>query len=91
MLEEATPQWINQQINARKHENQPVCVQVDVNADNARLALATPTCARRGGGGRPPNRLESEVIELWERRGLNDPNFSSGSVVAFLQQLKELL
>lgn len=71
-LHEADPQWINQQINRRRREGQPVCVQVSISSGGANLRLATPTCAGTGGGGgRRPNRLESEILELWEKLGLN--------------------
>ena len=91
-LHEAEPQWINQQINARRREGQPVCVQINISGAGANLRLATPTCVSAGGGGgRRPNRLESEIFELWERMGLNESDFPGGKVVAFIKQLEGLL
>lgn len=44
-----------------------------------------------GVGGRPPNGKEREVLDLWNRRGLNANDFTGGSLVAFLKQLRSLL
>jgi hypothetical protein len=79
--------WINQQINRRLKDALPVCVRVAIKTSGVDLALATPGCGGGGGGVRQPNPNEMEIIELWRKRGLNDPGFSSGNVGAFLKQL----
>lgn len=91
-LETADPQWINQQIAARRAAGESVCVVVQVNCPGADLILRTPTCGSRnsGGGGRAPNVLEKKIFDLWNERGLNDVRFASGAVVAFLRQLRSL-
>lgn len=78
--------WINQQINRRQKDALPVCVRVAIKTSGVDLALATPGCGD-GAGGRQPNPNEMEIIELWRKRGLNDPDFSGGNLVAFLKQL----
>lgn len=91
-LETADPQWINQQISARRAAGESVCVVVHVNCPGADLILRTPTCGgrRTGSGGRAPNDLEKRIFDLWDERGLNEVRFTSGSVVAFLKQLESL-
>lgn len=88
-IESIDEQWINQQINQRRAAGEDVCVRVTIRQNNLNLSLATPTCPG-GGRGRPPLPEEQEVLDLWKARGLNDVNFSGGSVVAFLKQLKRL-
>lgn len=87
----ADEQWINQQINRRRADSQPVCVRVTVHEGGLDMVLSTPTCGASGGGGRPPRPQEKEVFDLWNRRGLDDADFTGGNLVAFLKQLKQLL
>ena len=90
-LEEADESWINQQINRRRDEGQPVCVRVTITTTSLNLTLTTPGCAGTGGGGRAPNQREQQVFELWQKRGLNTADFSGGNLVAFLKQLERLI
>src|SRR6266496_239614 len=85
-LSEADASWINQQINRRRSDNLPVCVRVMVVTDELNMVLTTPTCGGSHGGGRAPYRREQEVFELWERRGMNQPDFTGGVLIAFLRQ-----
>jgi hypothetical protein len=50
------------------------------------LTFQTPTCPGNFGGSRPLSRDEARVLELWQRLHLDTPNFSAGSVVAFVKQ-----
>ena len=90
-LHEATESWINQQINDRKKDGQQVCVQLFLDEGGVQMVLSTPACSSGGGGGRRPTTKEQQIFDLWDRRGLNDPKFGSGSVVAFVKQLQQLL
>lgn len=86
-LQDATEQWINQQIQRRRVDNQAICVRVAIRQGGLDMVLATPSCNGTGGG-RTPNANEIEVFRLWNERGLNVPDFSSGNLVAFLAQIK---
>jgi len=90
-LDTVDEQWINQQINRRRADGQSVCVRVTVREGGLDMVLSTPNCAISVGAGRPPRPQEKEVFDLWNQRGLNDANFTSGNLVAFLKQLKRLL
>jgi hypothetical protein len=79
--------WINQQISRRRDDALPVCVRVAIKTSGVDVVLATPGCGSGGFGGRQPKPNEAEIIELWRKRGLNDPEFSGGNLVAFLKQL----
>jgi len=87
-LHEATPEWINQQIQRRRADGESVCVRVSILEGGLDMALSTPNYMNSGGGGRPPSSNEKEIFHLWRERGLDDPHFSGGNLVAFLAQLK---
>lgn len=87
----ADEHWINQQINRRRADGESVCVKVTINEDDFNMILSTPSCGSCGGGGRPPNNREKRIFDLWDHRGLNDIDFTGGSLVAFLKQLMRLL
>lgn len=88
-LSQATEHWINEQINQRRSDDEKVCVQITLHTDGIDLHLST--CPTGGGGGRPPNRLEAEIIHLWTKLGLNTSQFSSGNVVAFVKQIRRYI
>ncbi len=84
--DEADESWINQQINRRRQEGQPVCLQVHIKDGYLDFRLATPGC---GGGnrGRPPTPQEQRIVDLWEKQRLFTSEFTGGNVIAFLKQL----
>lgn len=86
-LDEASPQWINEQINRRRADGNPVCVRVLIDTGAVNLALATGDCPGGGGGGRPPNDQEKEILQTWEKLHLNSSDFTGGNLIAFLRQL----
>lgn len=90
-LDTADEQWINQQINRRRADGQFVCVRLTTHEGGLNIVLSTPNCATSGSGGRHPTPQENEVFDLWDQRGLNNADFTSGNLVAFLKQLKRLL
>ena len=88
--DDAEESWIAQQITRRRAAGERVCATVGIITSYVNVGLSTPGCAF-GGGGRPPNADEARIIDLWAKRGLNDPDFSPGSLIAFLRQLAQLL
>lgn len=90
-IEQADESWINQQINRRRADGIPVCVQVNIVEGDVNMTLRTPTCGNGGSGGRKPNTHELHIFELWDQRGLNRSDFAGGNVVAFLHQLPRFL
>ncbi len=90
LLSDADPQWVEREINGRRHDGLPVTVVVIVQANDAELCLMAPP--RGGGGGsRHFTTRELAVIEAWEQNGLNGADFSAGSLIAFLRRLAHLL
>lgn len=83
-------QWVNQHINRRRADGQPVCVRVTIREGDIDMMLATPSCGTSGGSGRPPRPQERGLFDLWNQRGLNDADFTGGNLVAFLKRLKRL-
>lgn len=86
-LRDATPPWINEQINRRRADGISVCVQVLIDSSPLNLTLSTPDCSRGGSGGRPLNQQESKIVSLWEKLHLNKQDFTGGNLVAFLKQI----
>lgn len=86
-LSNTSESWINQQINRRRADGLSVCVRVKIQNSRLNMTLSTPTCPAGYSGGRAPNRYETEIFDLWEKRGLNKDNFTGGNLIAFLKQL----
>ena len=89
-VEDVNPSWINQQIDRRRKDG-PVCVRVTIHDDGINMVLSSGDCPRSAGGGRPPRHQERAIFDLWDKHRLNEPNFPSGHLVAFIKQLPRLL
>ena len=90
-LPDADVNWVNQQINRRRAEGLTVCVRVTIKTQAVNVILATPGCASSGGASRRLTEEEQRVFDLWQQRGLNQSDFSSGNVVAFIKQLDRVI
>jgi hypothetical protein len=90
-LNAVTESWLQDQIGRRKRDNQEACIIVRVQEAGADLRLATQACGSSGGGGRPPNYREQDIINLWNERNLSGGDFSAGHFYSFLQQLQRLV
>jgi hypothetical protein len=88
-LGEASEPWISQSINERKADGQNVCIRVSLRTDNVNMVLSTPSCGSGGGGNWEPNAVESEIIEIWKKLGLNTSSFAGGNLVAFVKQIRK--
>ena len=82
------PNWINEQLSRRRNEGSPVCVRIIIEVGDINLSLATSDCPSSSGVRRRLTRAENEVLALWRKLHLDEANFSSGNLVAFLKQLK---
>jgi hypothetical protein len=79
---------INRAVNAWKAKGIPVCVQLRIKSADLDIILTTDACGSTGGGGgRPPNHRESQVFELWRRKGLQTGLFAGGELIAFMRQV----
>lgn len=88
--EEADEAWINQQINMRREDGLTVCVRVIIKERDLDMVLSTPTCKNRVSGSRQPTPRENMVFDLWKKRGLDNPDFTGGNLIAFLNQFDKL-
>lgn len=86
-ISDASESWINEQINRRRADNAPVCVQVIIREGGLDMILSTPGCPSTGGGYRAPNDRESRVFELWRKLHLDSDKFNGGSLNAFIKQV----
>lgn len=80
------PSWIREQLDRRRREGESVCVQVFIDKSPLHMRLATPDCPRAVGT-RRATAQEQEIFNLWEIRRLNNPDFTSGNLIAFLRQI----
>jgi hypothetical protein len=87
-VKDFTPTWLREQIEQRRKDGLIASVRVEIRTDCANLVLATPGATIQGAGGRPPNLAEKEILDLWDKRGLNDSGFGIGQLIAFLNQIK---
>jgi hypothetical protein len=76
-------------INQRRRDGQSVCVRIQIDDIRAYMVLTTPACDGGSGGNRPPN--EREILDLWEKHGLNKNEFAPANLLAFLNQLIRLI
>lgn len=87
-IKDADPNWINEQINRRRADGAPVCVQVSIIGESIDLLLSTSDCPRFTGGTRSLSTRENEIFDLWNKLHLRDKDFSGGNLVAFLRQIR---
>lgn len=90
-IENWTESEITQAITRRRRDGLNPCVRVNIKAACAEIALATRSCGHTFAGGRPPNRCEQDIIDLWEKLHLGEQMFAPGNVVAFGKQTRRLL
>jgi hypothetical protein len=83
--------WINQELNRRRRDGETVCVRVTIRDADLQMVLSTPSCGVGAGGGRAPTAAEQEIFDSWAHRGLNQPDFTGGNLIAFLKQLRSLV
>jgi hypothetical protein len=83
--------WIIQQINRRRADNQPVCVQISIKQSPLNMTLSSSGCPGCGGGTRLPNQHEQQIFDLWEKAGMSKSEFHGGNLVAFFKQLSSLI
>ena len=86
-LEDATQQWVTEQINRRRQAGEATCIRVQISKENVDVALASGDCPGGGGGGRQPTRDEAAIIDEWKRRGLNGTDIPPGQLIAFLNHV----
>lgn len=90
-MEDAGEGWVNEQVNRRRRDNQPICVRVWVEKKpEVDLVFSTPDCPPSGAGTRHLTRRENEIIQLWRKRGLNESDFTGGNLWSFLRQAARL-
>jgi len=88
-LSSVNESWIIEQISKRKKDEVAVWVQVIIEeSPYLNMILSTPGCPRGRGSARPPNPREQEIFDLWDKHRLNTNDFSGGSLISFLKQIR---
>lgn len=91
-LLEATDEWVWMRIHELRQSCLASSVYVTIESGRANLKLGTP-CVDELERPIPErcNDLELKILDLWDSMGLNDPDFTAGSAVFFVQRLRWLL
>jgi hypothetical protein len=85
---EADANWINGEITRLRRDSEPVCVQVTIDQGDINLVLTTMDCQQAAGrGGGPTNFQVNEIVALWKKLRLDQPDFSGDGLISFLQQV----
>lgn len=90
-IEQASDKWVAQMLQQARKGGAPPCFSVQIGVPGIQVGLATPGCGSSGGGSRPPNPREAEIIEAWVRRGFQSGTFADGEVHGFIKQLARLV
>jgi hypothetical protein len=75
-------------ITNRKEAGQKVCLRVLIQSSDLDFSLTN--CPSGSSRTRKPTPKEREIIDLWNKFGLNDDDFGPGEVVAFTKQTRKL-
>jgi hypothetical protein len=89
-LRDVTVPWLGEHIEAVRNKGLPVCVKVTIKSGDIDMILSTPSCPSSGGAPRLPRPKEQELLDLWDKRGLNSDDFNIGQLNAFLNQIKHV-
>jgi hypothetical protein len=83
--------WVNQQIKGLRGDGHPVCIFVTLNEGPVSIFLSTPDCQKLPGGSRPLTPEEERAFDLWDKLGLNRPDFQGHSLIAFFKQVRRII
>jgi hypothetical protein len=90
-IEEHYESWIIQQIINRRKDGVLACVKVFIEVGSVNLVLTTPDYTKSRVSRRLPNPQEKDLIDLWDKKGLNEKDFTPGNIIAFLKQIRGTL
>lgn len=88
-LNEADPHWVEQQINGLRRDGAAVTVVVRIQVGDGDLCFVAPPSG--GGVPRRYSTVQSAIIALWSKCGMNSASFSPGDLISFLKQLQRYL
>jgi hypothetical protein len=89
-LRDVTASWLREHIEAARNKGLSFCVRVTINSGDVDMILSTPSCPSGAGIRRSARPREREILDLWDKRGLNSDDFNIGQLNAFLNQIKNV-
>jgi hypothetical protein len=91
-LEQADPNWVNDQLRRQGQGGRPVCVRVTVDVrPDINMQYSTPICPSGGGIQRPLSGREQMILDLWRKHHLDKPEIHPGDLIGFLRQLDKII
>ena len=92
LLRDAGAPWIRQAVEASARLGELPCVRVFIRTGNVNMNLQSPNCGGgTGGGDRPPNPEEAEILKLWNMEGLSGARFTARQVTDFVDHVRHIL
>ncbi|WP_421773726.1 hypothetical protein [Gracilimonas sp.] len=85
-----TQQWIAEQINNRRKDNQPICVKIHIDTEHANIKLSSRDCPKGDGGGKPIEKFSKRAQQYykeWTKRDLHDRDINPGLIISFWKYL----
>jgi len=79
--------WIYQQIENRKKDNLPVCVQITIKHNDIDIILSAGECPSGKPAQRKSRPREDELFDLWKKYELKEKDFSPKQLVKFLDKI----
>jgi hypothetical protein len=59
--------WIQDQVNSRRKNGEPICVTLHIQCDGINIKLASGDCAKSGGGSRQLKKKEQFIVDEWKK------------------------
>lgn len=89
-LDSVSGGWIQDHVRALQSRGMAVCVHVQIKSGLIDIAFATPGCGPTQSSDREPTRDEQRILDLWHKRGLNQLEFDTGQLIAFVNETKHV-
>ena len=89
-LEDLDESWVRQQVGARRDAGVTVCLQIAIRAQQVDIRLRSAGCSPSASVPWTPGPAEREIIDLWERCGVDELDFKVEDLLGFLAKIRGL-
>lgn len=89
-LKDLSESWLDSEIMGRRRDGVPVVVRVTIRTGDINMVLSTPD-NQPATRGRQPTLRELPIFELWGKLKLDQTDFTTASLIAFLKRISGLM
>lgn len=82
--------WIQDQVNSRRKNGEPICVKFHIQSDGANIRLASGDCPQSSGGSRQLKKTEQAIVDEWFKKDFPNKDVKPGMLVSYLEFLKRV-